>query len=62
MILDLIMVFGWGKKKSEKQEPEMAPQKKYKLNLSSPECTLNHMGRAQAGFGAQARTHMAHGG
>ena len=28
MILNLTMVFGWGKKKSEKQQPEIAPQKK----------------------------------
>ena len=36
MILDLIMVFGWGKKKSEKQEPEMAPQKKQILLSDVP--------------------------
>jgi len=36
VILDLIMVFGWGKKKSEKQEPEMAPQKKQILLSDVP--------------------------
>ena len=30
------MVFGWGKKKSEKQEPEMAPQKKQILLSDVP--------------------------
>jgi len=37
VILDLIMVFGWGKKKSEKQEPEMAPQKKQILLSDVPD-------------------------
>jgi len=27
------MVFGWGKKKPKKQEPEIAPQKKQILNI-----------------------------
>jgi len=36
VILDLIMVFGWGKKKSEKQEPEMTPQKKQILLSDVP--------------------------
>jgi len=31
------MVFGWGKKKSEKQEPEMAPQKKQILLSDVPD-------------------------
>ena len=30
------MVFGWGKKKSEKQEPEMTPQKKHILLSDVP--------------------------
>ena len=30
------MVFGWGKKKSEKQEPEMTPQKKQILLSDVP--------------------------
>jgi len=30
------MVFGWGKKRSEKQEPEMAPQKKQILLSDVP--------------------------
>jgi len=37
VILDLIMVFGWGKKKSEKQEPEMTPQKKQILLSDVPD-------------------------
>jgi len=36
VILDLIMVFGWGKKKPKKQEPEIAPQKKQILLSDIP--------------------------
>jgi len=36
VILDLIMVFGWGKKKPKKQEPEIAPQKKQILLSDVP--------------------------
>ena len=36
MIRDLIMVFGWGKKKPKKQEPEIPPQKKQILLSDVP--------------------------
>jgi len=36
VILDLIMVFGWGKKKQKKQEPEITPQKKQILLSDVP--------------------------
>jgi len=36
VIYDLIMVFGWGKKKPQKQEPDIAPQKKQILLSDVP--------------------------